>query len=204
MRLHRGARAARGVSVALFATFVALMSHVAGGGQPPGWLGVLAPFVLATTVSTVLAGHRLSLWRLGSSVAASQLLFHALFSLGAPDGSRFFHGNGHHQAASIATAAFAGTPTHVHGASGMWIAHAIAAFITVAGIYVGERSVILAAAAVTQMQTWLQRAVAFVTASSVTTSDAPVQVGTRTVRALRSLCVLTGDRRRGPPLAFGI
>ncbi|MFK4116158.1 hypothetical protein ACI2K6_16175 [Microbacterium sp. NPDC006705] len=206
MRLHRGARAARGGLVALFATFVALMSHVAGGGEVPGWLGLFVPLVLAAAVSTVILGHRLSMVRLTLSVTASQLLFHTLFTVGAPGGAASLDGyvHGHHHTAMIATEAAASAVTHDHGGRTMWVAHAVAAVITVAGIYVGERSVLLAAAAVGEARAWLRRKTAIVAAPSVVIPDGSLWVVAPAARALRSLCVLPSDRRRGPPLSFGI
>ncbi|GAB2709230.1 hypothetical protein BKA24_002543 [Microbacterium marinum] len=193
--------------MALFATFVALLSHVAGGGEVPGWLGVFVPLVLASAVSTVVVSHRLSMWRLSVAVIASQLLFHTLFTLGGPSGAFLLHGHlhGHHDgevAASVATVT--ATTTHDHDGGVMWAAHAVAAVITVAGIYVGERSVLLAAAAVRAARTWLDRKTISFTATLSATFDSPRQVVRGVVRALRSLCVLPGDRHRGPPLSFGI
>ena len=83
MTSTRSARALRGALAAIVSTFVALLSHVAGGGEVPGLLGILVPLVLATAVCVPLAGRRLSVIRVSASVIASQVLFHALFVLGS-------------------------------------------------------------------------------------------------------------------------
>ncbi len=201
MRPHRGARAARGVLVALFATFVALMSHVAGGGEVPGWLGLFAPLILAFAVSTVLTGRRLSLLRLAASVFASQLLFHTMFTLGGPEGASVFHGH-HHAMTQITDASL--TVDHVHGPGGMWVAHAAAAAITIAGLYIGERSILVAAAAVAGAQAWLRRTAAVLAAPAVLSPAPAMQVAAPAVRVLQALCVLLKDRRRGPPFLLCI
>lgn len=82
VRPSRAPRLVRGASSASVATFVALLSHVAGGGQAPGLLGIAVPWILSLMVCTLLAGRTLSLLRLSFAVAGSQLLFHALFVLG--------------------------------------------------------------------------------------------------------------------------
>jgi hypothetical protein len=119
-------------------TFVALLSHVAGGGAHPALIGILVPLVLSVAVCTVLAGRRLPLPRVAASVLASQALFHALFVLGTPSGvtaaSGPSAGAGHvHSVVLTSTAAH----THVSG-PGMWVAHAVAAAITVVALRRGE------------------------------------------------------------------
>ena len=77
------------------ATLSALFSHVAGGGEVPGLLGLAVPLVLSVPVCVALAGRGLSLARLAVSVGVSQLLFHALFEIGAaagPAGAAHAHG----------------------------------------------------------------------------------------------------------------
>ncbi len=204
MSPNRGARAARGVLVALFATFIALMSHIAAGGQPPGWLGIVAPLSLAATVSTVLAGRQLSLWRLMVSVVLSQLLFHSLFTLGAPNASHLFRAHEHHPGRITTASALGAVADHAHGGSFMWVAHAFAAAVTVAGIYIGERSTAVATVAVAAAQAWLSRTVTVAVAGLVLAFERPLGAIVRDVRVLRSLCVLTTHRRRGPPATSGI
>ena len=82
---HR--RALRGTLAAAFATFVALTSHILGGGSFPTAMGVIVPLALSTLVCVLLAGRQMSLPRLTVSVGISQTLFHLLFSLFTPHGS---------------------------------------------------------------------------------------------------------------------
>ncbi|MCU4298632.1 hypothetical protein D3I60_16390 [Brevibacterium permense] len=82
---HR--RALRGTLAAAFATFVALTSHILGGGSFPTAMGIIVPLALSTLVCVLLAGRRLSLPRLTVSVGISQTLFHLLFSIFTPHAS---------------------------------------------------------------------------------------------------------------------
>ena len=82
---HR--RALRGTLAAVFATFVALTSHILGGGSFPTAMGVIVPLALSILVCVLLSGRHLSLPRLTVSVGISQTLFHLLFSLFTPHGS---------------------------------------------------------------------------------------------------------------------
>src|SRR5699024_8570924 len=79
----RHTRLLRGAAAGAFATFVALFSHVAGGGQAPTPLGVGVPLLLAVFVCVVLAGRKLSLVRLSASVGVSQTAFHWIFDAAA-------------------------------------------------------------------------------------------------------------------------
>ncbi len=95
MRRHdRGTRVARGAAAAAVATFVALLSHVSGGGEVPGILGIVVPLALSFVACTALAGRRTSALRLGLAVAVSQVLFHTLFVLGSyrPGAEGHVHG----------------------------------------------------------------------------------------------------------------
>lgn len=82
---HR--RALRGTLAASAATFVALTSHILGGGAFPTTMGLIVPLSLSILVCVALAGRRLSLPRLTVSVGTSQTLFHLLFSLFTPTAS---------------------------------------------------------------------------------------------------------------------
>ena len=57
----RHQRSLRGIAAAVFATFVALASHMIGGGALPSAMGVVVPLVLSMLVCVLLAGRRLSL-----------------------------------------------------------------------------------------------------------------------------------------------
>lgn len=150
----RGRRALRGSAAASFATFVALTSHVLGGGSLPTLTGLIVPLALSTLVCVLLAGRQLSLHRLSTSVLASQALFHLLFSIfasapapsnavdrhaamhaghGASTGSM---GTGHDVMGSMGTGSTAG---HAHTSPAMLTAHLLAAVVTIALFYWAER-----------------------------------------------------------------
>lgn len=131
-------RVARGSAAAAVSTFVALLSHVAGGGAVPATIGVLVPLVLSVAVCTVLAGRRLPLARLTASVVASQALFHTLFVLGSAGGVSAAAGPttgvGH-----VHSVVLTSTPEHAHSSGpGMWAAHAVAAALTIVALRRGE------------------------------------------------------------------
>lgn len=147
VRQSRATRTLRGVIAAAFATFVAVLSHLAGGGELPGTWGVVAPLTLSILVSVFLSGRRLSLWRLSASVGVSQFLFHGLFMLGtttalaqsATDlGAHAAHAG--HATGALAVTGLASVPApHLeHGGGLMWLAHAGAALLTIAMLHRGE------------------------------------------------------------------
>jgi hypothetical protein len=132
-------RLARAGAAAAVATFVALMSHLLGGGAAPGLLGVAVPLLLATSVCLVLAPVRLPWLRLTVSVAISQLLFHTLFSIGAAGPSAVGPGGVHEHAVATTLAPGAEAMAHTAHASGsMWLAHGVAAVVTVLALRHGE------------------------------------------------------------------
>jgi hypothetical protein len=141
--IHDGrARVRRGASAAAVSTLGALMAHVAAGGAMPGPLGVAFPLLLATLTCSLLAGVRMPWLRLGVSVAASQLLFHTLFVLGAMPpssaGSSLTSSHGH-LGHDVVLAATSDADAHLGHASGsMWLAHAAAALVTVLALRRGE------------------------------------------------------------------
>ncbi|WP_152345982.1 hypothetical protein [Brevibacterium sp. CFH 10365] len=163
---HR--RALRGSLAAAAATFVALTSHILGGGALPTAMGVIVPLALSSLVCVLLAGRRLSLPRLTISVGVSQALFHLLFSLFTPTGSAAAGGLtgllGSHSAHSTASHSVgygaagahamhsapnvhpspdgtmaAGHAMHSHASPAMLVAHCIAGIVTIAMIYWAER-----------------------------------------------------------------
>ena len=141
MSSTRSSIAARGAAAAALSTFVALLSHVAGGGETPGLLGIVTPLVLSTFVCVALAGRTLSLLRLALSVAASQFLFHSLFVLGAtPSAAPGGEAMPHH--AHTLTSSFEASEmpsAHLaHAGAAMWVAHALAAVLTIAALYCAE------------------------------------------------------------------
>ncbi|RZU66604.1 hypothetical protein EV379_2967 [Microterricola gilva] len=134
----RAARTLKGLAAASFSTFVALFSHVSGGGAMPGLLGVLVPLILALPFCVAFAGRRLSVPRLAASVAVSQFLFHSLFSMGATSAPAMGSMSGHagHGMPIVLDAAL---PAQLgHSDSQMWAAHLVAGVLTVAALYSGE------------------------------------------------------------------
>ena len=134
----RAQRLARGWIVGLVATTVAAVSHSLAGGYQPGVLSFGTALVFAGVLGTLVIGRRPSLPRLIVAVGVSQLAFHLLFSLLGAGGSSV-SGVGMSGMAAMGTE----TPSpavvvsgvasgHDHLADpGMWIAHAIAAALTI-------------------------------------------------------------------------
>ncbi|TFD56823.1 hypothetical protein E3T39_15970 [Cryobacterium suzukii] len=137
----RWARFARGWIVAAFSTFVAALSHTLGGGFAPGLLAVVVSLAFAGMVCIALAGRTLSLWRGAASVLISQLIFHGLFSLGAPGGAlgtEALAASGTHQHAALP--GLIGPLAITHDGATMWGAHLGAAIITILALRFGERA----------------------------------------------------------------
>ncbi|MGK9147160.1 hypothetical protein KXS11_05990 [Plantibacter flavus] len=141
MSSARSTRTLRGVVAAAFSTFVALLSHVAGGGSMPGVLGLVVPLMFSTLVCVLLAGRRLSIVRLSLSVAVSQVLFHTLFVLGAAQGSASTampSGHAAHGAHVTLDASSMPMMHDGHAGAGMWFAHVIAGLVTIAALHRAE------------------------------------------------------------------
>lgn len=141
----RTSRVSRGFGAAAFSTFVALISHVLAGGEVPGALGIVVPLVLAAPACLALAAVRRSWLRLSVSVALSQILFHTLFVLGtASSASMHVMENGgphagHGGSTPLLVMTTSEPVTHAgHGGAWMWLAHALAALVTVVALQRGE------------------------------------------------------------------
>lgn len=136
----RGARVARGLAAAGFATYIAALFHVAGGGLPPSMLALTLSLTFSGLACIALAGRRSSWWRLVLSVGISQFLFHALFSL-SPSGG--FAGAGEHMHPGTQIVLVPGPastmPMGLEGQA-MWSSHIVAALVTIAAVRYGERS----------------------------------------------------------------
>ncbi|RWZ68023.1 hypothetical protein ELQ92_01845 [Labedella populi] len=194
-------RVARGSAAAAVSTFVALLSHVAADGAAPTLVGVSVPLVLSLAVCTVLAGRRLALPRLVASVVVSQVLFHALFVLGAPGDVRL--GDGATESGShLHTVVLTSSVAHDHGGGPtMWWAHAVAAAVTVVALSRGEaaarRVLSVGRLVVTRFATGrLARARSIRPLGFRRTARPPVPVYGRTACPRRSAPLLS---RRGPP-----
>lgn len=194
-RQGRGTRVARGAVGASLATFVALLSHVTAGGEVPGWLGLVVPLALSFVVCTVLAGRRLSLWRLAPAVALSQLLFHALFVLGAHDPAAAGHVHGG------ALAPLTGPDLAIVAPdAAMWGWHLVAATATTLALHRAERTLALLRTLADRAVAWLRARVAV--ASAVVVPTPRRRLLAEVVAVVRPTSVLLAEsaRRRGPPL----
>lgn len=197
----RSARVARGLIAAGFATFVAALFHVAGGGLPPSAVALTLSLVFSGLGCIVLAGKRSALWRSASSVALSQFLFHALFSL-SPS-AHFAGATGHLHPGShltMVTDGAAATPMSGMSLSGswMWLAHAAAALLTLAALRYGERVFV----AVSEFTAFSLRRLL----TAVAVVDVPMaQARVETVPAILPdrTVVLGRLRHRGPPALMG-
>ncbi|ROP56641.1 MULTISPECIES: hypothetical protein [unclassified Rathayibacter] len=194
MSSSRSLRTLRGVVAATVATLTALFLHVAGGGEVPGLLGLAVPLVLSVPVCVALAGRGLSLARLAASVGVSQLLFHALFEIGAAAGpAGAAHAHGGPIDVSAATAHAGG-----HDSS-MGIAHLLAAVVTIAVLHRGEALLIAVAATTVHAAARLVRVPAVPVLAAAT--------GRRWSSAPRAILPVVADvladavPRRGPPAA---
>lgn len=191
----------RGFAASSLAIFVALAGHVSGGGQMPGVLGILVPWVFSFMVSVLLAGRTLSVIRLGISVAVSQFLFHMLFVLGTitPSGVSIPHVHG----APLVLPATSGIPEAVTADASMWLGHALAALVTVAALYRGEHLLLTLRQLAVQLVRWLRRRA----------DQTLVLPALRTTRLLRGrfevarstgLALLSTLRGRAPPLRAAV
>lgn len=192
-------RATRALLASGTATFIALMSHLLGGGTMPGVLGIVVPLVLATPVCLVLAPVRPTGLRLSISVPVSQLLFHALFSLGSADLAAPAPAGAHQHGGAAALAPAADAAAHAgHSSGSMWLAHAVAAVVTVLALRHGEATLARVVAAVLRAAHRTRRVHAPAVPVLPHTAAAPL----RDERAWHPVArVLTAASlvRRGPP-----
>ncbi|MBS1699600.1 MAG: hypothetical protein JST25_14500 [Actinobacteria bacterium] len=207
MQTARTVRLIRGAAAASVATFMALLSHVAGGAAMPGWVGVAVPWIFSLMACTLLAGRASSLLRLTVGVAISQTLFHALFVLGtvAPGGtadlgvSDHLHGMAP-PAAMTSTPAVASTMSMMSADPTMWCWHGIAAIVTIAALYRGERAVLRLLRLAAELRSWVRTALRR-PVPAFAARPAPRRIahapGTLAVPRLRLFLSALG--RRGPP-----
>lgn len=158
MEKSRQGHAVRGLVAASVATLVALLSHVLGGGEVPGWLGILTPWVLSLPVCIGLARWSLSLGRLSVSIGVSQLFFHTMFVLGTPSGADSFSAPGGVGHASHGVVLFSAQPNAaplMPDSAQMWLWHAIAAAVTVLAVHRGESAVRRIGRVAVRVATWV-------------------------------------------------
>lgn len=143
-----GSGIARGWVAAGFATAVATASHVAAGGTSPDPLLLLFSLSVSGLACCLLARRHLSLGRLAAGVAASQAIFHWLFSIppaAPPDTYRLMMaGMDHGGTGPAAIATHTAVASMVHAGSNgwqMWLGHAVAAALTILFLRFGETSV---------------------------------------------------------------
>lgn len=195
-RAGRARRAARGVSAAVLATFVATLSHSVAAGDLPAVLNIVLAVSLAAPLCIALVGRTVSWVRLTAAIATSQLLFHSLLALDL-SGTGVPVGASHHGGAvALAEAAASG---HSHMLTGtespwMWAAHALAAAVTVVALGSGERALRTVAGLMVD------------TFRALVPVREPRPVAVPRLRPeppllTASMTVLSGMRHRGPPLA---
>ncbi|WP_312672429.1 hypothetical protein [Microbacterium sp.] len=186
----------RGFATSSLAIFVALAGHVSGGGEMPGPLGILVPWLFAFMVSVLLAGRRLSLTRLTLSVAVSQFLFHVLFVLGTvtPSGAAIRHVHG----APLMLPAAEGSAVVATADAAMWLGHALAAIVTVAALHRGERLLLTLRDLAVRLVRWVRRR-ADVTLAPRSAASPFRLAGLFLVRTARHLRLLTPLLGRAPP-----
>ena len=143
----RWARFVRGWIAALVSVFIALCSHTLAGGNSPSAAGIALCMAFAAMICIALAGKSLSLPRLAISVCVSQFLFHGAFSLlGTARPEAQAQAQAQAQAPSM-TASMTMQQLHLHAADSgmsmpawMWVAHCIAAAVTIVALRCGERA----------------------------------------------------------------
>jgi hypothetical protein len=150
----RGARTARGATIAAFATFVASLAHTVGGGAPPGPLAILLALAFSLPLAMLLAGPgadasagagvavRARLARTSISALVAQAALHLCYALGAASvpiptattGHAGHHGPGVAMPFDAAMAA----PVIDHGHALMPFAHLVAAALTVVALALAD------------------------------------------------------------------
>lgn len=191
----------RGFAAASLATFAALAGHVTGGGQMPGLLGILVPWIFSFMVCMLLAGRKLSAIRLSISVAISQILFHVLFVLGTitPSGQAVSHVHG----APLVLPASTGMTEAVVADGTMWGGHLLAAVVTVAIAHRGERMLLALRALAIQVVLWVRRRVDSVLGLPEVLDARDLALAWDRTRPLESR-ILATLRGRAPPVACAI
>ncbi len=199
----RGVRTARGTTAASVATFVALLSHVAGGGAMPGWIGIVLPWVFSVLVCVPLAGKRLSVVRLGIAVSLSQALFHVLFVLGTGSATALV-GTGHHGTVLLAGGGAGADPvaSAIVGDAPMWAAHVAAAALTILALHRGERILKRLGGIAADAAAWFSRSIRVLSAVRGIETPREQRVAMSAAPPARRPILLTAVVRRGPPVAL--
>ena len=196
----RAGRTVRGLIAALVATFVASVSHSTADGTPAPLIGMVLALLFAAPVCIALAGRTMSWIRLSLAVGLSQFAFHGLLLIGVGSGSGSVTAGlgGHLHGAELAGAlgSTAVGPGHaLHLQPAMWIAHAIAAVLTVLALGRGEQTL----RALLELTGWTLVA-RLLTSPPMPAHRVPA-APSALAPVLRSGFVLTVVSRRGPPRA---
>lgn len=199
----RAQRLARGWIVGLVATTAAAVSHSLAGGYQPGALSFGTALVFAGMLGTVVIGRAPSLPRLSVAVGVSQLAFHLMFSLlgGGAASSRADSGFGMPGMADMGASTLS-TPLAVrvqdHAADpGMWIAHTLAAVLTILFLRRAELAVWTMLARLGRvLATRLTRVAVPVASGGVLRVPASPSIAHRPAERL----LIASALRRGPPL----
>jgi hypothetical protein len=203
----RRVRALRGGLAATSATFVALVSHLAGGGQMPDVLGIVVPLLLSLPVCMVWSG-RLSLLGLSASVVASQLFFHVLFTLGTPTGTTpASSGSGAHAGHAgmgIPAQAAGQAAEAAHADTTMWVWHAVAAVVTIVVLHRGELMLLGLRDLAVRAAAWLLRGRAVVEDAGSFVLPRLRGVVAAAFRPLHPGPQLSPLLRRGPPAPHAV
>ncbi|QJU55404.1 hypothetical protein SCB71_20515 [Herbiconiux sp. KACC 21604] len=136
----RSTRVVRGLGAASVAVFMAALSHVAAGGGAPAVLGLVIAGAFSMVVCVLFTARRPSLPLLAVSVALSQFAFHLLFGVGDRGGSGLSVATQRHGDHVTTTLVPDGSSAalHHHDGGAMWVAHAMAAVLTVVALRRGE------------------------------------------------------------------
>ncbi|GAA4491931.1 hypothetical protein GCM10023171_36690 [Microbacterium panaciterrae] len=198
----RAGRTVRGLTAALVATFVASVSHSTADGSPAPLIGIVLALLFAAPVCIALAGRTLSWARLSLAVILSQFAFHGLLLIGVGSGSGSLtqnpgiHLHGADLAGALGTTALNAAVVHPdHAQPAMWVAHAIAAVLTVLALGRGEQTI----RALLELTGWNFVARLLVAPPAAAHRALPAPHVDAPV--LRSRFALTVVQRRGPPLA---
>jgi hypothetical protein len=203
--MSRGARAARGAAVAVFATFVASLAHTIGGGALPGPVAVLVALAFSTPLAVLLTGARMRLLRTSVAALLAQAALHLLYAMGGSwtavpvsDGM-----TGHAAHAASAVHLSAGGPALDHGhAAIMPLAHVVAAALTVAFLAAADRAIAAISVAYGTVVRGIRLLIAVLAGLPV-----PTRPGTLAATIVpdvspnREALLLSSLRHRGPPVA---
>lgn len=201
MRSPRVTRVLRGSVAGAFATFVALMSHVAAGGALPGWVGIAVPLVFSMLLCIVIAGRKLSATRTLIGVSVSQFFFHTLFILGTASSPAGGTSMGHHNHGAMVMTEWETTATLITADTTMWGWHALAAGVTAVVMYRAERAAVVMRALAAAIGAWLRRVIALLVGILVDPARATRSVVDTTVLPALDRLFVASAWRRGPPIA---